>query len=98
MHYIPHVGDTVLVHHKDCHSNGATTVPAVVTQVFNQHSADANVPILCNLLAFPPFANPKHLGSVTFFSATPLIQDEHFVGCWRKSEHHSAHVGDAEPV
>ena len=96
--HIPHVGDTVLVHHKDCHSNGAQVVPAIVQQVFNQYSTDPNVPIMCNLVAFPPFSSPKSLGSVTFFQSTPLIPDLFFVGCWPKQERHTAHVGDPDGV
>ena len=97
---IPHIGDTVLVHHKDCHSNGAQTVPAIVQQVFNaeDHLRDQSVPIMCNLVAFPPFSSPKSLGSVTFFQSTPLIPDLFFVGCWPKQERHAQHVGEHEPV
>ena len=82
--HVPHIGDTVLVHHKDCHNNGAETVPAIVQQVFDQNGPGQ--PVYCNLIAFPPFATPKQLGSVTFFQSTPVIPDEHFVGCWPKQE------------
>lgn len=82
--HIPHIGDTVLVHHKDCHSNGAETVPAIVNQIFGQNTQGE--PVMCNLTAFPPMATPKNLGSVPFFQSAPLIGDVNFVGCWPKQE------------
>lgn len=89
--HTPHIGETVLVHHKDCFSNNAQTVPAMITQVFEPSGGIQYV----NLLAFPPFAQPKHLGSVTWYPSTPLIKDEHFVGAWPRNTHHTR-VGEAD--
>lgn len=80
--HAPHIGDIVIVCHPQAKNNGAETCPAVVTQVFD---VGPNT-ILCNLLAFPPFMAPQHLGSVTFYPLTPHIKDELFVGCWPKLE------------
>jgi hypothetical protein len=90
--HMPHIGETVLVHHKDCFSNGARTVPAIVQQVMINVAG----PTLLNLVAFPPFSVPKNLGSVAWYSSTPMIpDDEHFVGAWPRNTHHG-HIGQAD--
>jgi hypothetical protein len=91
--YIPRKGDTVMVHARECYSNGETVVPAIVTQVFNEH--DKGNPTRCNLTAFPPFMTPQYLGSVEFFDCEPAIPDATFYGCWPKHEGHH-HVGEEE--
>lgn len=94
--HAPHIGETVLVHHPDTHSNGAHTVPAIVQQVFNTGpTANPDAPVMVNLIAFPPFMSPKQLGSVAWHPSTPLIHDEHFIGAWPRQTHHT-HVGEQD--
>lgn len=78
------LGDTVFVAHPQARNNGAVIVPAIVTQLFND--GDANHVTLVNMIAFPPFMTPQHLGSVTLYAFARSVEqveaDPHFVGCW----------------
>jgi hypothetical protein len=95
MSHMPHLGETVLVHHKDCHTNGARVVPAIVNQIVFIPTKGDDRPVLLNLLALPPFSLQKQLGSVPWYPSTPMIADESFVGAWPRNTHHE-HIGDVD--
>lgn len=88
--HMPHMGETVLVFHKDTHGAFPRAVPAIVQQVFYHDQG----PTQLSVVAFPPGGCAKNLTNVPWYPSAPRLDDD-FEGAWPRNTHH-AHVGEAD--